>query len=550
MQQVAAAFCSETAGELMGFFVPGHAPVISSSRRLPPALTHAHEEGHQKLCLTTTVGYYASALGRVVPVMQQRDPSFGRKVEEDILKIVEGSWVTQEGYATLRQVAHLYKTDSEAEIAPFIDKLPDSYRFAVDLFLARADRPNIASVARSTKPAGLSPPNRGWNIGVSIDFVGYIAARLAMSPPLSPIFDAAVVLPCPLVASEIQSNSADSRIETALRGLDEGFVRYVIESCFGAMQSETKRRKSPREVTAETLDGVLDMLARELSATTGISYEPSFALQAAPVFQRILGIEMLETDSRRLPFSRSTADVEAHVATPARAVEMPMEDVRAIAARIRNFDRLASVRRFWFPRKSKNVTVVCELLPCPEPNQFAAFLYAYCDMEMLQDALRTAKFDLPDPPKDKSIAYPVAIGRTKYIYNKCLASLRGAVPGQRWYWLIGDPFVGIFRDAVTTDLPATGTVVVVGHDTSQGACEWASYELTPASHSMVKVDPLPSDLCLLIAPHLELGAGALVAKLGFRTSGMSEKDFGPSCLGDALYRCVTSQVLSPRKAGT
>ena len=247
-----ARFHLETVGELMGFFRPGSAPGISSVRSLSASMTHAHERGHQELCQTTTAGWYISLIATIAPRFKSVEQQ--ARVEAEVARFVDSSWVTQEGYATLRQVAFCLQNDMAGHIVGFVKSLPDSYAEALNVYLTLGRSSNLLAVVEELIDPGVQGKARQVLSGVGVEYIGYVAARVAMSPPMAHVLNRATELPCPSVSSLIQSNSADSRLERVLQAMDSIFLREIVASVTRAIQATINPNAALLDATIDRRD--------------------------------------------------------------------------------------------------------------------------------------------------------------------------------------------------------------------------------------------------------------------------------------------------------
>jgi hypothetical protein len=546
-----ARFQLETFGELMGFFRPGSAPVISSVRSLSASMTHAHERGHQELCHTTTVGWYISLIAAIAPRFKSGEQQ--AKVEAEIARFVDSSWVTQEGYATLRQVGFCLQNDMAGQILGFVKSLPDSYAEALNLYQRLGSDSNMLALVEEMVEQRVQGKARQVLCGIGVEYVGYVAARVAMSPPIADVLSKATELPCPSVSSLIQSNSADGRLERVLQAIDSTFLREIVTSVLTALQATINATAGILDATPRSIDDTLNDLASKLALRADLSYEPSFALSASELVKRLYDIDIQEVDGRQIAFGQNTQEYAVGVVSNTHALERPAEDPLQIGWRIREFELVAagvtpSVTTL--PEVPPVPVIVCEVLPA-DNESLQGLIYAYSDQAMFElffeRAKRLGAIDntLQYVGTNEAIAFPVAIGRMHPIPRAYMKRLPEIMASGRWFWLMHDAMWDKFSRKLENepDVNASAVLLEPGDLLAGEVEKWNRHKLANATHSMVAdADPLPEGLIVYTLRVPERGLNVLMAKLAVQGRIDADCDFGLSCVGDAIFRSATARL--------
>jgi len=535
----------------MGFFRPGSAPVISSVRSLSASITHAHERGHQELCQTTTVGWYISLIATIASRLYSGEQQ--AEVEAEIARFVDSSWVTQEGYATLRQVAFCLQNDMAGQIVGFVKSLPDSYAEALNLYLTLGSNKDLLALVAEVIDPGVRGKARQVLSGISLEYIGYVAARVAMSPPVARVLNGASELPCPTVSSLIQSNSADARLERVLQAMDLTFLREIVASVIEAFQATINANPARLDTTPRSIDDTLNDLAGKLAQKAGLLYEPSFALSASALVKRLYGIEIQEVDARQLPFAQNTQEHSVGIVSTADALALPTEDPLHIGWRVREYELIAagitpSVTNL--PDVPHVAVIVCEVLPA-DSESLQGLIYAYSDQAMFKVFFEKAKklgaidSRLKYAGTSEAIAFPVAIGRMHPIPRVYMKRLPEIIACGKWIWLMHNAMWDEFKrtHANEPEVDASAVLLEPGEVLAGEAERWSRQKLTSATHSMVAdTDKLPEGLvvCTLRVP--QRGVNVSMAKLAVQGRMDAGSDFDSSCVGDAIFRSATARL--------
>ncbi len=530
----------------MGYFEPGGVATITSIRSLSAQMTHAHERGHQVLCVTTSIGYYITVLSQAL----SRVPDAKQQLNETLNRFIDACWVTQEGYATLRQVTYCLMNDKSADVPRFLALLPESYKTALEVFNRLGDGKSLLAHAHRIYGTRFSGKALDTVIGLSLESVGYVAARVAMSLPISDALMKSEALPCPRIADIIDADSPDERLERALKAIDSEMFEEISESCLDAERRTVAGSTHLGSVTPRLMDDNYDRLAQKLAAAASLTYEPSYRVNMVPAVKRILKVNIVDdVDARDLQLDQHIQDSEIRIASTEDPLQLPGEDPLQIGWRIREFELCAAgitnpQRKL--PPVPPVKAIVFEILPDKPEGYFCIWVTAYSDGKMFNACLRTIG-QAGLLVAENGAAYPIARGRTGAIDRKFLKALPKVLTSEAHYWLVAEPYLEMLRERREGEVETFGQVIVIDKfgDHPSELSGWDVHRLRHVSHSAVMgLDMMPPGLNLRMCRYrARYDATVFKAVLSVGRNEGEYGDFASSCIGDALFRSATNKVL-------
>ncbi len=540
-----ARYRSETVSELAGFFSPGGVPTVSSVRTLSPQMTHAHECGHQELCQTTSLGWYLTVLSRTIPRLPDGETR-SDALRAEFESFVDATWVTQEGYATLRQVAFCFRHGATDDIGRFLDMLPQSYSGALEIFLGIGSDEEVHKLAHRIYSGRYAGDELDEMVGLSMQMSAYVAAKVAMSPPLSGLLRTAQTLPCPRIAEAMILSAPDSRLERAIGAIDAGFFELITTRVLGAMEASVATGSAKGAVTPRLMDDAFDALCCELAEKASLEFEPSHAIGMAAAVLRILQIDYCETDERDLMLSQHRPSGTVRISSSHTSLDLPPEALKQIGLHIKQFELLAAgFARPPFPAEVPSVpAMVCEVLP-GDRGQAVICVRAYADHEMFERVRRIIDPSTSPVIPDPFAPFPVVRGLTFPLSLKDIRALVRATRGT-WCWLLLEGYLDVFLEQSEDELAIEGQIFVVGDYFEYSA--WRTHPVSVGSHagfmnSVKMPDGLHLALQKIYKGSHEVHRVSLCVQPGI--DGVSG-DFLHSCVADALYHSGLSKFLMER----
>jgi hypothetical protein len=540
-------FMSDSYGEILGIYSPGRVPIVKVIDNLPGDVTLAHELGHKQLCDATSLGQYIVALA-----LAATDESLPKHASNALSEVIEQCWLVQEGYATLRQLAHCRLINRLDLIQQIENNLPPAYKSALAHFWVDAEDLG----RRVTLAMGHLPQDtRQHMIGVGLEYGAWVIAKAAMSIPIAQLLSNAESLPSHEVSVAIRRNAPDHRLETLHQKVTADFAWRCLLAFLVATSSDSDAK------TSRPLDNLFDAITRQVCEDTGLTYEPSDAVDLTRVLTKLgchMRVEFLDgrdvdRDKMR-DYQNDTAVLGANSQLPDLAFVHLDDAEREFAGLFETVYQAATPH------------IVCEIGPKLDDGTADIFIHTYCTkteyLQVLGQAnvgkQALAMFATTDP----KAAMQLLLLASKVAVSE-VPTLPLRFRHQRWNWIVADALIGgktrlwnLQELQERGDVYATPLFRPGFHNMSiqaTYAVPKTPTEEGPDIEGLGYLGGIPDHIGLNVFESDELKPNIRVVSLtilgNLRDRNLPVAPFEYACVADSLFQGFYSQLLSKKLKG-